>query len=112
MGDFTASSYNTGDIDVQFYNDGGDRDVQVDYLVVDGSYRQAEDQSYNTAAYANGECGGGSYTEWMHCNGVIGFGDSGGGGGSTTTTSGYTSTTSGYTTTTSSSTWWGGSWWW
>ena len=47
----------------------------VDYIKVDGQIRQAEDQSYNTGAWANGYCGGGAYTEWLHCNGAIGFGD-------------------------------------
>ncbi|MBB3062385.1 hypothetical protein FHS09_003234 [Microbulbifer rhizosphaerae] len=28
---------------------------------------------YNMATYANDECGGGSYSETMHCNGVIGW---------------------------------------
>ena len=31
--------------------------------------------------YANGSCGGGGFSEWMHCNGVIGFGTVSGGGG-------------------------------
>jgi len=108
MGDYTASSYNTGGINVEFFNDTSGRDVQIDYLSVDGDYRQAENQSYNTGVWQNSSCGG-SYSEWLHCNGVIGFGNTP--GGSSTTTSGYTTTTSGYTTTTSSSWWWGGSWW-
>jgi hypothetical protein len=86
MGDYTASSDNTGGINVEFFNDTDGRDVQIDYLSVNGDYRQAENQSYNTAVYQDGSCGG-SYSEWMHCNGVLGFGDTpGGGGGSTTTT--------------------------
>lgn len=103
MGDYTASSYNTGGINVEFFNDTSGRDVQIDYLSVDGDWRQAEDQSYNTAVWQDGSCGG-SYSEWMHCNGVIGFGNTPG-GGSTTTTSG------GSTTTTTSSTYWWGGWW-
>jgi pectate lyase len=106
---YTASTDNTGGINVCFDNDSGDRDVQIDYIEVNGETRQAEDQEYNTGAWANNECGGGSYTEWLHCDGCIGFGDVSGGGGSTTSTSGgYTSTT-----TTSGSSWWGdwGSWW-
>ena len=62
-----------GDCYVEFYNDASGRDMQIDYLQVCGSTRQAENQSYNTAAW-DGECGGGSYTEWMHCNGILGFG--------------------------------------
>ena len=100
MGDHTASSYNTGGINVQFFNDTSGRDVQVDYLSVNGDYRQAENQSYNTAVWEDGSCGG-DYSEWMHCNGIIGFGDTPGGSGTTTTTSSYTTTTSSW--------WWG--WW-
>jgi hypothetical protein len=93
---YSASTNNTGGINVCFDNDSGDRDVQIDYITVNGSTRQAEDQSYNTGVYQNGECGGGDgYSEWLHCDGCIGFGDVSGGGGSTTTTS---------------SSWWGG-WW-
>ena len=80
--DLTASTNLTGAITVAFTNDdGGSRDVEVDYIVVNGETRQAEDQSYNTAFYTNGSCGGGGYSQWMHCNGVIGFGNVEGGGG-------------------------------
>lgn len=64
----------SGDIQVQFDNDGGSRDVVVDYIRVNGETRQAEDMSYNTAFYTNGSCGGGGNSELMHCNGAIGFG--------------------------------------
>jgi hypothetical protein len=70
----TATTYNSGGINVQYTNDADGRDVQVDYLVVNGSTRQAEQQSYNTAVWQNSKCGG-SNSEWMHCNGVIGFGN-------------------------------------
>jgi len=63
-----------GDCYVEFYNDASGRDVQVDYLRVCGSTRQAENQSYNTAVWQNGSCGG-SNSEWMHCNGILGFGN-------------------------------------
>jgi hypothetical protein len=49
--------------------------VQVDYIQVNGQTRQSEQQSYNTGLYANGRCGGGGYSEWMHCNGAIGYGN-------------------------------------
>jgi GH35 family endo-1,4-beta-xylanase len=78
--DYSASTNLNGAITVAFTNDGSSRDVQVDYIVVNGETRQAEDQSYNTGLYANGTCGGGGYSEWMHCNGVIGFGNVAGGG--------------------------------
>jgi hypothetical protein len=57
---------------VEFDNDDGDKDVQIDYIIVGGQTRQAEDQSYNTGVYQDGECGG-SYSEWLHCDGMIGF---------------------------------------
>jgi GH35 family endo-1,4-beta-xylanase len=71
---FSASTNLTGGITVAFTNDGGNRDVQVDYIIVNGETRQSENQSYNTGLYANGSCGGGSNSEWMHCNGAIGYG--------------------------------------
>nr|WP_238526876.1 glycoside hydrolase family 11 protein [Cellvibrio japonicus] len=64
----------SGDIQVQFDNDASGRDVVVDYIIVNGETRQAEDMEHNSAVYANGRCGGGSYSENMHCNGEIGFG--------------------------------------
>jgi GH35 family endo-1,4-beta-xylanase len=78
---YSASTNLTGAITVAFTNDATGRDVQVDYITVNGQTRQAEAQSYNTAFYANGSCGGGGFSEWMHCNGVIGFGNVSGGGG-------------------------------
>ena len=72
---FNASTTLTGNITVAFTNDGGSRDVQVDYIIVNGQTRQSEDQSSNTGLYANGRCGGGSNSEWMHCNGAIGYGN-------------------------------------
>jgi GH35 family endo-1,4-beta-xylanase len=78
---YSASTNLTGAITVAFTNDATGRDVQVDYIIVNGTTRQAEAQTYNTGLYANGSCGGGSLSEWMHCNGVIGFGNVSGGGG-------------------------------
>lgn len=64
-----------GDLNVRFDNDGGLRDAVIDWLEVDSQIpRQAENMQYNTGYFANGRCGGGSYSEWMQCNGVIGFG--------------------------------------
>ena len=78
---YSASTNLNGSITVAFTNDGTGRDVQVDNIVVNGTTRQAEAQSMNTGLYANGSCGGGSLSEWMHCNGAIGFGTVAGGGG-------------------------------
>jgi hypothetical protein len=75
MQNYTVTTNLSGDVTVNFTNDDSGRDVQVDYIQVNGQTRQAEEQSYNTGAYANGQCGGGSYSEWMHCNGAIGFGN-------------------------------------
>ncbi len=106
---YVYSGTASGDINIEYTNDTGDRDVQVDYIQVNGETRQAEDMEYNTAFYANGSCGGGGNSEMMHCNGVIGFGDtsdcfSGNCGGSTNSSTGTTSSvaTNSSTATTSS----------
>jgi hypothetical protein len=75
MTNYTASTSLSGGITVAYTNDGGSRDVQVDYIIVNGQTRQSEAQSYNTGLYANGSCGGGGNSEWMHCNGAIGYGN-------------------------------------
>jgi len=75
MQNYTASTTLSGGITVAYTNDASGRDVQVDYIQVNGSTRQSEAQSYNTGLYANGSCGGGSNSEWMHCNGAIGYGN-------------------------------------
>ncbi len=63
-----------GGVNVEFLNDANNRDVDLDWVRFNGVTRQAENQSYNTATYANGSCGGGT-GNMMHCNGIIGFGD-------------------------------------
>ena len=78
---YSASTNLNGSITVAFTNDATGRDVQVDYITVNGTTRQAEAQSNNTGVYANGSCGGGGNSEWLHCNGAIGFGTVSGGGG-------------------------------
>src|SRR5687767_9442101 len=78
---YSASTNLTGSITVAFTNDATGRDVQVDYVVVNGQTRQAEAQSMNTGVWANNSCGGGGFSEWLHCNGNIGFGTVSGGGG-------------------------------
>jgi endo-1,4-beta-xylanase len=75
MQSYTASSNQSGSINIAFTNDNGERDVQIDYIQINGSTREAEDQSSNTGAWGDGQCGGGSYSEWLHCNGEINFGD-------------------------------------
>jgi hypothetical protein len=74
MTNYTTTTSLSGASHVSFTNDATGRDVQVDYLSVNGSVRQAEAQSSNTGVYQNGACGGGNgLSEWMHCNGAIGF---------------------------------------
>lgn len=72
---FSATTTLAGTVTVAFTNDGGSRDAQVDYIIVNGETRQSENQSSNTGFYANGRCGGGGNSEWMHCNGAIGYGN-------------------------------------
>jgi hypothetical protein len=101
MANWQTSTQYSGGLTVCFTNDATNRDVQIDYVQVNGQTRQSENQSYNTGVWQDGSCGG-SNSEWLHCNGCIGYGDvSGGGGGGSTST----------TTTTSGSSWWGGGWW-
>src|SRR5688572_19405038 len=71
---FSATTNLTGTVAVAFTNDANGRDVQVDYIIVNGATRQSENQSSNTGVYANGSCGGGSNSEWLHCNGAISYG--------------------------------------
>ena len=76
MSNYTAYTSLSGGSTVEYTNDGGNRDVQIDYISVNGSVRQSEQQSYNTGVYQNGACGGGNgMSEWMHCNGAIGYGN-------------------------------------
>ena len=74
MSSYTASTSSTGGIAVEFINDADGRDVQVDYIQVNGTTRQAENQTSNTGVWKNSFCGG-SNSEWLHCGGYIGFGN-------------------------------------
>lgn len=76
MANYTATTNLSGGSLVQYTNDATGRDVQVDYISVNGAVRQAEAQTTNTGVYQNGACGGGNgLSEWLHCNGYIGFGN-------------------------------------
>ncbi|WP_322113805.1 glycoside hydrolase family 11 protein [Marinimicrobium sp. C6131] len=74
MSNYTWNGSATGGITVQYDNDASGRDVQVDYIQVNGDTRQSENQSYNTGVWQNNQCGG-SNSEWLHCNGAIGYGN-------------------------------------
>ena len=69
---------NAGTARVAFINDGGERDVVIDYLKVGNTIIQSENQAINTGFYANGSCGGGSNNETMHCDGYIEYAGSDG----------------------------------
>ena len=79
---FTTTTSERGNLRVEFINDNGEgRDAYVDWVEVNGNRRQAEAQRQNTAAWGNGRCGGGSFTQTMNCNGSINFGGVAKGGG-------------------------------
>ena len=73
MASYTVTTNLSGEVRVAYTNDATGRDVRVDYIVVNGATRQAENQQTNTGSYS-GTCGGGSYSEWMYCSGYISFG--------------------------------------
>nr|WP_324257625.1 cellulose binding domain-containing protein [Cellvibrio fontiphilus] len=75
MNNYTVETALVGDVVVAFTNDdGGNADVRIDYVNVNGVTRQAEVQTENTGAWGNNRCGGGAPSEWLHCAGYINFG--------------------------------------
>jgi transcriptional regulator CtsR len=70
LSNFTASGL-SGTVRVEFINDSANKDAFVDYITVNATTYQSENQAINTGFYANNRCGGGSNNEWMHCNGYI-----------------------------------------
>ena len=64
-----------GDANLKLYFADTDnaKDMQIDYLEVDGVRYQTEDQQVNTATYQNGSCGG-SYSDRLYCQGYVDFG--------------------------------------
>ncbi|WP_109831598.1 cellulase family glycosylhydrolase [Reichenbachiella versicolor] len=70
---YSVSSDATGTARVEFINDSFDRDVQIDYLSVNGKKYESEDQSINTGVWQD-KCGG-SHSEWIHCAGYIEYAD-------------------------------------
>ena len=74
MAEYTYNGTLAGqNIKVAFTNNNNTRDAIVDYISVNGQVIQAEAQAVNTGIWQNGSCGG-SYSEWMNCNGYIDFG--------------------------------------
>jgi endo-1,4-beta-xylanase len=72
MREYSASTSASGGITVNYINDATGRDVQVDWVRAGSTTWQAENQTTNTGVWQNNRCGG-SRSEWMHCNGYIGF---------------------------------------
>lgn len=72
MADYTATTSLSGEIRVEFTNDASRNDARIDYIIVNGTTYQAEDQAVNTGVLLNNQCGG-SYSEWLNCNGYIIF---------------------------------------
>ena len=70
--DYTYTGPSSGVFRLNFTNDGEGKDIILDYIEVSGTIYQAEDQAINTTTY-DGTCGGGSFSETMHCNGYIQF---------------------------------------
>ncbi|MDO8345818.1 MAG: cellulose binding domain-containing protein [Cellvibrio sp.] len=76
MNNYTVETALVGDVVVAFTNDdGGNADVRIDYVNVNGVTRQAEVQTENTGAWGDNRCGGGAPSEWLHCEGYINFGN-------------------------------------
>ena len=78
LADFTYTGLSgSASIKVQFSNDGAvngcDKNIFVDYIVINGATIQAEAQSVNTGVWTGTTCGGAA-SEWLHCNGYIDFG--------------------------------------
>ena len=71
--DYTLTNVNAAKIRTILTNDDTDnaRDMEVDYIVVNGVTYQAENQEINTGVWS-GTCGG-SYSQWLNCNGYIQF---------------------------------------
>ena len=81
---YTVSLPVNGNVKVYFADNG--TDMQLDYIIVDGTTYQAENQAVNTAVWQNNSCGG-SNSQNMQCSGYIDFGTINGGGTTTVTPS-------------------------
>ena len=80
--DYTAQLSVNGNVKTYFPDNG--TDMEIDYIIINGTTYQAENQSINTATWQNGSCGG-SNSSMLYCEGYIDFGTlTTGGSGSTT----------------------------
>lgn len=71
--DYTFTNVNAAKLRTILTNDDTDnaRDMEVDYIVVNGVTYQAENMEINTGVWT-GTCGG-SFSQFLHCNGYIQF---------------------------------------
>ncbi len=69
--DYSYDLNNVGEIRLYFPDNG--TDLEIDWIEIEGTRYQAEDQQINTSAYENGSCGG-DFSQLMHCEGYIDFG--------------------------------------
>ncbi|GAA0726104.1 hypothetical protein GCM10009430_32750 [Aquimarina litoralis] len=65
-----------GEIKVRFDNDINESDLRVDYVKFDSTIVQSESRAINTGAWdkKTKSCGE-SFSEWLHCEGYISFGN-------------------------------------
>ena len=68
---YTASVAVNGNVKTYFPDNG--TDIEIDYIIVDGTTYQAEAQAVNTGTWQNGSCGG-SFDSKLFCSGHIDFG--------------------------------------
>ena len=71
---FVYDNFTGGNIKLRYINDAAGRDIRVYHINVNSLRFETESQASNSAVYQNGSCGG-SYSEWMNCNGEIDFGN-------------------------------------
>ena len=75
MQNYTASTSLSGGITVAYTNDSGNRDVQVDYIVVNGPDASVRSADLQHRPLCQRQLRRRSNSEWMHCNGAIGYGN-------------------------------------
>ena len=82
-----------GNVKVYFQDNTGD--AVVDYISINGTILQSEDQTTNTGVWQGGSCGG-TLSERIHCAGYIDYGNIGGGSTSLVTNHEFDNGTTGW----------------
>ncbi|MCF8714691.1 T9SS type A sorting domain-containing protein [Joostella atrarenae] len=74
MADYTFSSDLNGNVKVDFINDAGSRDVQIDHVRLGSVTHEAEGMPIHTGIWnpSESKCNG-MFSEWIHCGGYIVF---------------------------------------